>query len=440
MKGSTAKIILAIALLVILIFGISPKIIGMSIQDTTIENLIQLIPEETERQLKIRQTEFSNGWFSSNVEMDVLYTPLGTDSIALQLEFEISHGPLLLTADGPRLGLAYASITPGIRNDAFELAIADIPFSLPDVALDLLAGFDQSLQIGMSIAPVNYSGAEGEVDFAGLSATINANPDQSAELRLLMGELTARENGANSNLNIEAVVIHSSTAKMNDILAQSEFQMAISSISSNAPTPFSVAELSTTNGLRESANNSDQVDIFFNLDVAGISSELPIASLSWVSEANEIDSALFERYYTALNDFQSQVNSNPDALNTGINRLGQELLLIAAQNNLALNNLLTANAYDGSHTLDLQIRWAGLPDLNNIAGMDANAALNALSVELAVSLDLDAIMRSPAAGMVDPYVQQGYLEIDNGRILINGSLQDGVLTISEDTLSLNQLF
>ena len=412
----------------------------MSIQDTTIENLIELIPEETERQLEIRQSEFSNGWFSSNVKLDVLYTPLGTDSIALQLKFQISHGPLLLTADGPRLGLAYASITPGIRNDAFELAIADIPFSLPDVALDLLAGFDQSLQIGLSIAPVNYSGTEGEVDFAGLSATLAANSDRSAELRLLIGELSARESSADSNLTIEAVVIQSSTAKLNDMLAQSEFEMAIRSISSNAPTPFSVAELSTAYGLRNSANDSDQLDIFLNLDIDGIASELPIASLSWVSEANEIDSTLFERYYTSLNDFQSQVNSNPDALNTGINQLGQELLLIAAQNSLALNNLLTANAYEGSHTLDLQIRWAGLPDLNNIATMDANTALNALTVELAVSLGLDAIMRSPIAGMVDPYVQQGYLEIDNGRILINGSLQDSVLTINEDTISLNQFF
>lgn len=440
MIGSAQKIILAIALLVVLIFGVSPKIIGMGIQDATIENLIELIPAETERQLEIRQSKFSNGWFSSNVEMDILYTPLGTDSIALQLAFEISHGPLLLTADGPKLGLAYASITPGIRNDAFELAIADLPFSLPDVALDLLAGFDQSLQIGMNIAPVNYSGAEGEVNFAGLSATITANPDQSAELRLLMGELTATENSANSNLNIASIVIQSSTEKMNDILAQSEFQLAINSISSDAPTPFSVAELSTSYGLRESDTELDQIDIFLNLDVADISSELPITSLSWANEVKEIDSVLFERYYTSLTEFQSQVNSNPGALNTEINQLGQELLLIALQNSLALNNLLVLNAYDGSHTLDLQIHWAGLPDLNNIAGMDGNAALNALNVELAVSFDFDAIMRSPVAGLVDPYVQQGYLEINNGRVQINGTLQDGVLTINEDTIPLNQLF
>lgn len=440
MRISAQKVIILIALLLILIFGVSPKIIGLGIQDTTIENLIELIPPETEQQLEIRQSEFSNGWFSSIVEMDVVFTPLGTDSIALQLLFEINHGPFLLTDDGPRLGLAYASITPGIRNDAFEVAIAEFPFALPDVALDLLAGFDQSLQIGMNVAPLNYSGAEGEFNFAGLDAHVRANADQSAELSVLMGELSATENSANSNLNIAGMEILSSTAKLNDILARSEFQLIVNSISSDAPTPFSLAELSTSYGLRESAAQPDRVDAFFNLDVADISSELPVASLSWNSEVNDIDNILFERYYTSLNNFQTQVNSNPNAVNAGLSILGQELLLIAIQNNFALNNVLKANAYGGDHELDLQIQWAGLPDLINFARMDVNAALNALNVDLAVTLDLEAIMRSPGASLVDPYVQEGYLQVDNGAVSINGKLQDGVLTISENTIPLNQLF
>lgn len=440
MKTSSVKVVLAIVLLVALILGVSPKIIGLGIQDTAIENLIGLIPPETEQQLEIRQSEFSNGWFSSSVKMDVLYTPLGTESIALQLEFEISHGPLLLTANGPKLGLAYASITPGIRNDAFELALTDIPFTLPDVAIDMLAGFDQSLQIGMRIAPVKYSGSEGELDFAGLSATIIANPDQSAELRVLMGELSATENSANSNLTIAGIEIQSSTAKINNILAQSEFQLVINSISSDAPTAFSVAELVTNYGLLESSTETDKVDAFFKLEIADIASELPFRSLSWNSEINEIDIELFERYYTSLNGFQRQLASDPDAFNTGINQLSQELIIIAVQNSFSLNNSLKAEAYDGNHELDLQISWAGLPGLRNIFAVDLNAALNALNVEVALSLDLDAIMRSPAAEMVNPYVEQGYLSRGNGRIRMNGTLQDGVLTVNENTIALNQLF
>lgn len=440
MKASSVKVVLALALLIVLIFAVSPKIIGLGIQDTTIENFIALIPPETEQQLEIRQSEFSNGWFSSSVKMDILYTPLATESIALQLEFEISHGPLLLTANGPKLGLAYASITPGIRNDAFDLVLTDIPFTLPDIALDLLAGFDQSLRVGMSIAPVNYSGNEGEFDFAGLNATITANPDQSAELQILMGELSASESSANSNLTIGEIEILSSTAKLNNILAQSEFQLVINSISSDAPTAFSVAELATNYGLLESSTAINKVDAFFNLEADDISSELPISSLNWSSEIKEIDSELFERYYTSLSDFQRQLASNPDAASAGINQLSQELIIIAVQNSFVLSNSLKANAYDGNHELDLQISWAGLPDLRNILAVDLNAALNALNIEVALNLDVDAIMSSPAAEMINPYVEQGYLSMDNERILMNGTLQDGVLTVNESTISLNQLF
>ncbi|NQV71330.1 MAG: DUF945 family protein [Pseudohongiella sp.] len=440
MKGSTQKIIIAVSLLTLLILGISPKIIGAGIQDATLRSLLDLIPAETETQFEIHQLEVNNGWFSSNAEIEILYTPLGTNSIALQLKFEISHGPLLLTPDGPKLGLAYASITPDIRNDAFELAIADFPFALPDVTLGLLTGFDRSVLIGLSIAPLNYNDVDGDVNFSGLNANFNARPDQSAEFGLHMVELTASENSTNTNLTITGMEMLGTTTKLTDILAQSEAQLTIRAISSDAPTAFSVTELSSAYGLLESGLDSAQRDIFLNLEIAEIASDLPVASLIWNSKVEEISSELFGQYYTLLNDLQSEMQSNPQVLNTKKNQLAQELLLIGLQNNLAFNNFVKTNAYDGNHELDLRIHWNGLADLDNIARMDVNAALNALTVELDASLDLEAIMRSPAADLVAPYVQQGYLEIDNGQILINGTLKKGVLVINEDKISLDQFF
>ncbi|MCH8176531.1 MAG: hypothetical protein IIC59_15260 [Proteobacteria bacterium] len=49
-------------------------------------------------------------------------------------------------------------------------------------------------------------------------------------------------------------------------------------------------------------------------------------------------------------------------------------------------------------------------------------------------------MRSPAAEMVDPYVQQQYIRIDNGRILLNGSVEDGELILNGELIPLDQLF
>jgi 5-formaminoimidazole-4-carboxamide-1-beta-D-ribofuranosyl 5'-monophosphate synthetase len=72
--------------------------------------------------------------------------------------------------------------------------------------------------------------------------------------------------------------------------------------------------------------------------------------------------------------------------------------------------------------------------------MDINEALEALSFDLDISLDLEAVMSSPLAEMVDPYVQQGYVQLDNGRVLIRASLQDSVLTLNDEETAVGQFF
>jgi hypothetical protein len=120
--------------------------------------------------------------------------------------------------------------------------------------------------------------------------------------------------------------------------------------------------------------------------------------------------------------------------------LAQDLTLTAARNSLVFNNLLEANVFEGDHSADIRIDWEGLPQVNNSADIDSEDALAALKVELTVSLDLEAIMRSPAAELVDPYVQQGFIRIDSGRILLDGSLDDGQLVLNGEEVPLDQFF
>ena len=110
------------------------------------------------------------------------------------------------------------------------------------------------------------------------------------------------------------------------------------------------------------------------------------------------------------------------------------------QNRLVFNNRINVEAYDGGHSIDLSISWEGLPDLNNIARLNINDAINALTLRLDVSFDLAAVMRSPAAELVDPYVQQQYIKLDNGRVLLNGSVEDGKIVVNGDAIPLDQLF
>ncbi len=437
MKASTLKIILAAVIISVLLLIIAPKIIGSNIQRLTVDPLIALIPPEDYSQLEFHRNEFSSGWFSSSAVVELIYTPLGRDSISLLMDFDINHGPLLLTPDGPKLGLAFADINPSIRsNELFELALAELPFSPPEITLDLLLGFNQSLHLGMNVAALNYSGVDAEINFAGMDASFNANQDQSATFILDMGALDSVEKNANSNIVISGLSLRSHTAQMHDLLAESSTTLSIPSVSSSAPLAFTASEIVVEYGVLASSSSAENVDILQNISVADITGDLPIRSFNWNSEVKELNGELLRHLYQLLSDLEGEI----DFSGAEINRQGQELLLLSLQHTVELNNVLTANAFEGDHSADLRIQWAGLADLNNIAELDMTAALAALAVELDVSLDLESILRSPFAEMVDPYVEQGYVTIDSGTLLIQASLQNSLLQVNGKELPLEQFF
>ena len=440
MKSLAVKISLVVAVLAVLVLSLMPKVIGASIERATIDNLLALIPPETESQFKVRRNEFSNGWFSSSTTIEFIYTPIGTDAIALTMDFDIDHGPLLQTKDGLSIGLAHAVIQPSIRNDLIDIAVADLSFPLPDITLNLLARFNQSMWVNLNVSPLNFSDVTGEFNFNGLNANVDIASDQSAYVSVQMGELSASENSANSNILVTGMTIKSTTTQMNNILAESSATLAIPLISSTLPLPFSMSDIAIDYRLKTASTKENFSEIYQIMSVASIESEIPISSFSWYSELKQLNNELLLDYYRLVSELQNQINSGADTVSADFTELGQELYLLILQNPLELNNRIQANSYEGDHTADLHILWAGLSALNTATELDINAAIAALNITLDVSLDLEAILRSPLAGVVDPYVQQGYLTIANGRVLIEASLQDSVLRVNGDELPLDQFF
>ena len=108
MKSLAVNILLTVALLIFLALTLMPKVIGASIERAAIDNILAIILPEAESQFEIRRNEFSDGWFSSSTTIEFIFTPIGTDAIALTMDFDIDHGPLLQTNDGLSIGLAYA--------------------------------------------------------------------------------------------------------------------------------------------------------------------------------------------------------------------------------------------------------------------------------------------------------------------------------------------
>jgi hypothetical protein len=440
MKSLAVKILFAVAVLILLALTLMPKVIGANIERAAIDNMLALIPSEAESQFEIRRNEFNDGWFSSSTTIKFIYTPTGTDAIALTMDLDIDHGPFLQTDDGLSIGLAYAVIRPSIRNDLFDIIITEPSFPLPDITLNLLARFDQSIWVNMNVSALNFSDAAGEFNFSGLDANVDVASDQSAYFSIRMGELSAAENTANSNVLISGMTVTSSMAQMNDILAESRVTLTIPAVSSTLPLPFSVLDIGIDYGLQASSTKDNFSELYQTIHVGSIESEIPVSSFSWLTEVKQVNNDLLHDYYRLLSKLQNEINAGAETVSAGFTELGQELYLLVIQNPLELNNQIEANSYDGFHSAELRALWTGLSALNTAEELDINTAIAALNITLDISLDLESILRSPLAGIIEPYAQQGYLTITNGRILVEVNLQDSVLRVNGDELPLGQFF
>ena len=430
---------LGIVLLAVVAAAAAPMIIGRGVREATVNSVLELLPPESRSQLQITETRFDSGWLSSEGELDIRYVALADqDNLAVRVLFDIAHGPLLFTPEGMQLGLAYAEITPSFNSAALTEAMTDLPFELPEVRMDMLAGLDETLRFTLNIEPFNFSNASAQVTFAGLNGSVTANPDLSAQLLFNMGELSAAQPSTQMGFTIAGLSLESSTQQMNDLLAPSMALLAIPAIRSEAPVPFSVSNISADSRVQASAAGPEQVDIRQSFRVADIDADIPVTSANLTIEINELRSDLLRSYYGMIAEIQNAINSGTAAGTNPVEEYAEEMVMIAIQNSLVINYLVGANAFNGDHSFDLSIDWRGMPGVTDLESIEAEQILEVFGFNFSLSLDEAAIMQTPLADMVDPYVQLGYLRIENGRILSDVSLSNGELTVNGETVGLEQ--
>ena len=410
----------------------TPKVIGIGIRDNTVNNLLALLPPESRNQFQIEETEFSNGWFSSQVALEVRYEALGMDEFLLRLDFDISHGPILRTENGFAVGLAYASITPSLE-ESLQQELQELPFTLPPVSIELYSRFDQSLHVTLDIASLEYDEGDRHLSFGGMNGMLLAQADRSARLSLDMNSMEASDSGTGVGYSLGGFSVSSNTEDMSNILASSAAVLSINELSSTGVAEISVGELQVNSRLQPATQNPGKIDMLQQLSITDVTGEIPLSSLSWESDLLGLESEIFRRYAALTSGLQNQA-----AVNTQAAQLIQEIGLLLIQNPLTFNNQVDVMAYDGDHAIVLDMNWAGLPDVDNLGNLDTNAMLDALEINLDVSLHLDAVMRSPAADMVDPDVQEGYIVVDNGRIRAQATLSGGELTLNGEAVPLDQ--
>lgn len=431
--------VLGLVTVVVITTAAAPMVIGRGVRDATMNSLLGMLPPESRSQLVIAETRFDSGWFSSEGELDLRYVALADDDdLAMRLLFDISHGPLLFTPDGVRLGLAYAEIIPSFTSAELTQVMTDLPIELPDVRMDLLAGLDQSLLISLNIEPFNYSNESAQVSFAGMRGSILTNPDLSAEILFNMGQLQAAQPTTQMGFNLAGMTLESTTQQVNDLLAPSMAMLAIPAINSEAPYPFNISNIRADASVQPSGAGPERIDIRQGFRIASIDADIPVTSVNLSLDLSELHSELVRGYYDMIAEIQNAINTNPQAGTSTIEESAEAMAIIAIQNSLVFGYLVEANAFDGDHSINLRIDWRGMPGVTDLDSIEAMQILEVLSFDVSVSLDEAAIMCSPMAEMVDPYVQQSYLRIDGGRILMDMSLRDAELTVNGETVALEQ--
>ncbi len=436
----TLKILL-LPLLVLAVFAaVAPWFIGQNIQANTLPTLQNLLPPETRQQIQFTQQEFTPGWFSSTATVQARYNPLGLEEpLNVELDFDFTHGPLLITDSGLRLGLAHARILPSITEEAFSNALAELPFPPPAAYFDLLLYFDQALQLDFVVEPLNYSGNDGDFAFAGLHASLLANADLSANFSFNMGAFSISEPDNGLGFTINDMEITSYSEQLNDLMAPASARLSMQQISSAGPFPIAVDSLQAHSQLQRSAAAQEAIDISQSIALRDIEMELPLTSLQFDTELNEVPRSLIEGYYDLLEQMQTQINAG-GGVTGDMGDLGEEIALIGLRNRLVSNNRLQSVAFQGEHQAELNLTWAGIPDIASLADLQPAAIVNALNLSLLIDLDESAINRSPAGQMIAPYARQGYVRIENGRILLQASLTNGELNLNGDIMPLNQFF
>ena len=434
------QVLLVLSIALVLIFVVTPKIIGLGIRDAT-PSLINLVPPESQGQVSVTNTQFDIGWFRTAATIDIDFTSPGLgESLGIRLNFDIQHGPLFLTDEGPRIGLVYANIDPRFSSSELTQALTQIPFELPSVEITLFAGLDQSLRVDLDVAPVNHNQNGINFIFTGIDGDLTANADNSASLNVSVGNIIMHNSNSQFSFNLAGIEIESNTAQMNGLLAPGAIFLSIPAISSTRPFSFNLTNLSSNSRMQVSTI-PQAIDIFQNIRVENIESELPVQSLNWTMELNEVQNEVFRSYYEILGTIQSQISSNNlNAAMAEATAFGGDMALLLVQNSMVLNNIIEANVYGGDHSIDLSIDWAGIPNRIDLNEPQFEEIAVALAIQLKISLDQQATMSSQFAELVGPYMKQGYLLAENGRILFSASLQNGELTVNGEETPFDQFF
>ena len=430
MKPTFRIAVLVIGILLSFVLLLAPWRIGATIRPVLNEVIQVRLPAQTDERLVITELDYQRGVFNSTALYRIAsQIPGATQLPTLEFRAEITHGPLLVGSDGITFGAARIKLLSldqeGNSNDTIDL--------------ELLVGLDESLSLNLKVDPIAVSEGLSQFSLAGATGTLLLRPDQSAEFEFDIPRLSLRAPEAQLDLTVEGIQLRSHSQQVTNPAAPGNIQLTVTGISNRGTAEFSVANLLAEADLAATPNQAERVDFNQFIRFNELHSQWPLESLDWHFQLQRLPIEVVQDYVIMAAQLQDRIEGG-QPIDAAFTQSGLLLGIRLLNTDFNLRHSASLRAYDGEHESRLDISYNGIPTLTDITHLDLNELIAALNIELALRLDLNAVLQSPAANLIDPYVQEGYIILDNGQVQLQSTLQDSELTLNGESVSLQQFF
>lgn len=412
----------------------APKLIGDRAHHEYLKSLAEY-PLGTSG-VSFEQKSYEQSWFNSKA-VTVMKIPMGSPEIkdvSVVLTSHIAHGPVVFTDEGIAFGLAYVKSNITLADlPAKAQKLADQYLPAGTVSTASLIDFNQLSKDVMRVGSISFEGDKVTAVFGGLNITGVSKLDYS----IMKGKFGLPA----SHLAADNIVVDIADASGSYDQHKYRGLMMLGKTDLNFPQIKFVARQGavTLEDFMIASNSEEQsgkLNMTANIGVRKITAPVPVTAFQYDIEVQQVDFRAIELWGEITKDMQAQPADPATALNNPKLRRFLELLL---QKDLALKQQFTLDAMGGKLNIDWDTRFAGLPDGVSIDGnTDRKQLLKAVDMHMSVNIDEKALMATPLAGMVAPYIQRGMVVKQGEKLVADIKLAGGVLTVNGITVPMEK--
>ncbi len=401
--------------------------------------------------MTVSDIDYQRGLFTSDASFILTIEQDSDNVISVENKIAIQHGPVMITRQGLELALFNADsrlISNNISTitasngmtEVVKLKLMD--YFSGDFAISALTmGFTGRANYMLNIAPLKIEQPDNQFNFGGIVASgegsfiqrhyagswqlgaLNySNSESSFDLQASAGEfdITNRDNFLNNNtVNIKFPQLAINFSGHTFIAKDAGIDVIQSYDDDNRIS------------LKES---------FYINDIES-SSPVPISAIGYAIEINNVDSKVFELWAQLAPEFQSamQTDGQFDFESETVKAATRSILTSLLKKDLALNQELNLKVMDGDVSIEADVKFVGITD--NIHPMDVKNPidfLSAVDIDLILKSDNAVVMKTPVAGMVGMYIDQGFINKDGQNLVVDINIHNADMTINNKPFPLKE--